>query len=468
MTDAADGARAGAEPPLAGPAAQSGPPARQSADEQPGEGELSVPAAAAPAPQQEAQELPLRVSTLEIFFDLVFAFTLTQLTAVLATRLSWLSVAQVLLVFSLLWWMYGAYAWLTNSRPPVHTVERLLLLIGMAGFLVVGLAIPRGFADYGVVLGVGYLAVVVVHTILYYRANPNILRVAPFNVGSALLVIAAGFLHGPAAGDGPAAYLLWVLAVAVQLGSPLIVHPQAHFALRPAHFCERHGALLIVAIGESVAAVGIGAAGPASRAGAVSWRLLAGAVLGLAVAAALWWIVFGAGDQERAEQVLSQATVERRTALALNAFFYGNIPLLLGLIATAAAILRAVVLAAGSTGQGSGLPARAGQAAVLACGAALFLAGEVIVRRTLGIAPVRPRAVAAVIALPTVAVGIAAGLIPQLVLVAAVLVAPLVAERWATAGRAADLAADLAVGRAADGAAGRPGGEAAAGGDAAG
>jgi low temperature requirement protein LtrA len=326
--------------------------------------------------------------------------------------------------------MYGAYAWLTNSRPPVHTAERLLLLVGMAGFLVVGLAIPRGFAGYGVVLGAGYLAVVVVHTILYYRANPNILRVAPFNVGSALLVIAAGFLHGPAG------YLLWVLAVAVQLGSPLIVHPRTRFRLRPAHFCERHGALLIVAIGESVAAVGIGAAGPASRAGAaVSWRLLAGAVLGLAVAAALWWIVFGAGDQERAEQVLSEAAAERRTALALNAFFYGNIPLLLGLVATAAAILRAVVLAAGSGGQ-EGLPARAGQAALLACGAALFLAGDVIFRRTLGIAPWRPRAVAAAAALPTAAVGIAAGLNAQLVLVAAVLVAPLVAERVATPGLA--------------------------------
>jgi len=112
------------------------------------DGQADEPAAA-------AEELPLRVSTLEIFFDLVFAFTLTQLASVLATRLSWLTAAQVVLVFGLLWWMYGAYAWLTNSRPPVHT----------AGFLVVGLAIPAGFASYGVVLGLGYLVVVVVRAL---------------------------------------------------------------------------------------------------------------------------------------------------------------------------------------------------------------------------------------------------------------------------------------------------------------
>jgi low temperature requirement protein LtrA len=136
----------------------------------------------------------LRVSTLEIFFDLVFAFTLTQLTSVLATRLTWLAILQVLLIFGLLWWMYGAYTWLTNARPPVHTAERLLLLVGMAGFLVVGLAIPRGFAAYGYVLGLGYLVVVIVHAVLYYRVNENILRVAPFNICSALLVTIAGLL----------------------------------------------------------------------------------------------------------------------------------------------------------------------------------------------------------------------------------------------------------------------------------
>ncbi len=378
-------------------------------------------------PARADEDLPLRVSTLEIFFDLVFAFTLTQLTSVLATRLSWLAVGQVLLVFGLLWWMYGGYAWLTNSRPPVHTAERLLLLAGMAGFLIVGLAIPRGFSNYGLVLGLGYLTVVIVHAVLYYRANANIVRVAPFNILSALLVTVAALLHGPTGAAGLAAYLLWIAALAVQLGSPLIVHPKGLFELRPAHFCERHSALLIVAIGESVAAIGIGAAGPASHGGA-SWRLLVTAVLGLAVAAALWWIVFGSGAEERAVEVLTKAASERRTALALNAYFYGYIPLLLGLVAMAAGVLRTVLA---STRAGAGpdwAAATVGQAALLAAGAALFLAGDVIIRRQLGLGPIRLRATAAAAALATTAVGVAAGLEAQLIAVAAVLVMPLIAE----------------------------------------
>lgn len=212
-----------------------------------------IAAAGLPGQRGDGDEVPLRVSTLEIFFDLVFAFTLTQLTSVLAAGPSLLAVGQVLLVFGLLWWMYGGYAWLTNTRPPVHAAERLLLLLGMAGFLIVGLAMPSGFASYGVVLGIGYLVVVVVHAVLYYRVNASILRVAPFNIFSALLVIVAGLLHGKAGQASLAAYLLWVLALVVQLGSPLIVHPARRFQLRPAHFCERHSALIIVAIGESVA-----------------------------------------------------------------------------------------------------------------------------------------------------------------------------------------------------------------------
>jgi len=354
---------------------------------------------------------------------------------VLASHLSWLAVGQVLLVFGLLWWMYGAYAWLTNARPPVHTAERLLLLVGMAGFLIVGLAIPRGFASYGLALGLGYLTVVIVHTWLYYRVNANILRVAPFNLASALLVTVAGLLHGPDGAASPAAYALWIAALVVQLGSPLIVHPGNLFHLRPAHFCERHSALLIVAIGESVAAVGIGAAGPVSHGGSASWRLLASAILGLAVAAALWWIVFGAGDEERAVQVLSAVSSERRTALALSAYFYGNIPLLLGLVAMAAEILRAVTQAAGQPAGSSA--ARLGQAAVLAVGAALFLGGDVTILQQLRIGPIRLRAAAAVLALATMAVGATVGLEAQLVLVAAVLVAPLIAEQGPAGGEPA-------------------------------
>jgi low temperature requirement protein LtrA len=374
-------------------------------------------------PTPDADEPPLRVTTLELFFDLVFAFTLTQLAALLASGFTAADVARVLLIFGLLWWMYEGYAWLTNARPPVHTAERLLLLVGMAGFLTVGLAIPDGFGGSSLELGLGYLAVVVVHAVLYFRVNRNIIRVAPFNVASALLVTAAGLLHGPTGAVRPAGYLLWILALAVQLGSPLIVHPRGLFELRPAHLSERHSALLLVALGESVAAIGVGVGRLTGHSGAQNARLIVAAVLGLALAATLWWIVFGTADEEEAERVLTAASSERRTALALSAFFYGNIPLLLGLVGMAAAvgqvIAHALSLAAG--------PPRA--AVVLGAGAALFLAGGVWTRRMLRTGPVRLRAVAALLALATIPIGALVALEVQLAVMTVVLAGSLVLER---------------------------------------
>ncbi|MEP7026405.1 MAG: low temperature requirement protein A, partial [Actinomycetota bacterium] len=175
----------------------------------------------------------LRVTTVELFFDLVFAFTLTQLTTLLSDEASLTGAAQVLLIFALIWWMYAGYAWLTNARPPAGAAERLPLLVGMGGLLIAGLAIPEGFGRNGAVLGLGYLVLVLVHAWLYQRVNRNIIRVAPFSIASALLVTAAGLIsRQPGGGNRPAVYALWVVAVAVQLGSPFIVNPRGRFDLQ--------------------------------------------------------------------------------------------------------------------------------------------------------------------------------------------------------------------------------------------
>jgi low temperature requirement protein LtrA len=406
---------------MTGPASGPGPEPASRGPEDPDAGPLP-PRRRLGGTSARGDEPPLRVTTLELFFDLVFAFTLTQLATLLASGFTVADGARVLLIFGLLWWMYEGYAWLTNARPPVHTAERLLLLVGMAGFLTIGLAIPGGFGGTAVALGIGYLAVVVVHGVMYFRVNRNIVRVTPFNVVSALLVIGAGLLRGNSGPVPPAGYVLWVLALVVQLGSPLIVHPKNLFELRPAHLSERHSALLLVALGESVAAIGVGAGRLAGRSGLQDARLALAAAAGLALAATLWWIIFGTGDEEKAERVLTAASSERRTALALSAFFYGNIPLLLGLVAMAAAVGEAIErsgeLAAGP----------AGPAVVLAVGAALFLAGDVAIRWQLRTGPVRWRAVTAVAALATVAVGAFAALEVQLVVLTLLLVGMLVLE----------------------------------------
>jgi low temperature requirement protein LtrA len=362
--------------------------------------------AASPAAAPAADDRPIRVTTIELFFDLIFAFTLTQLTVVLtpghaASGSPTSRVLRVLLIFGLLWWMYGGYAWLTNSRAPIRTPERLLLVLGMTGFLIVGLAIPRGFGPDGVALGLGYLLVVLVHAVLYARVNPHIWRIAPFNVTSALLVIAAGLA------GGLARYALWAAALLVQAGAPLVVRIGGRFEIRPAHFAERHGALIIVAIGESVAAIGIGSASKLVDAG-----LVVAAVAGLALSVAFWWMYFGTGDDERGEQAMRAASPNRRPGLALSAYFYAHMPMLLGIVFAAAGVAEAV----GHGGSG-GLTA----ALALGAGAAAFTGGTAAFRAALGTGPVRLRLVTTALVVATIPLGALVAVEAQLALVTAIL-----------------------------------------------
>ncbi len=363
---------------------------------------------------------PLRVSPLELFFDLVFVFTITQLTGVLSRDLTPPGALRVLLIFGVLWWMYAGYAWLTNARTPTGLPERLLLLLGMAGFLVIGLAIPDAFTRRGeaITLGLGYLLVVAVHGALYQRLNRNILRVVPFNLLSALLVIAAGIFGVSGGAERPAGYALWVAALAVQVLSPLIVHPQGRFSIQPSHFVERHGALIIVAFGESVADIGIGAAGHP-----VTVTLITQAALALALSAALWWAYFGVGDDERAEAAMTRAYPAARAALALNAYFYAYIPMLLGIITLAAGVKK-VIGEAGGSGPIVPYPV----ALALSGGVALYLVGDAVFRHVLRIGTQRTRAMAVAVSLGITAVGVTLSGAGQIALLTVIVVAALATD----------------------------------------
>ena len=352
---------------------------------------------------------PLRVSTLELFFDLVFVFAITQLTGILSHDVTVLDGVRVLLVFLALWWMYGGYVWLSNARTPARTTERLLMLVGMAGFLIVGLATPHAFGRDGVALGVGYLILVVIHGGLYLRVNRNIALVTPFNLASALLIIGAGLVKGWAV------YALWAAALVILQASPLVVHVRGRFDIAPSHFVERHGALVIVVFGESVVDIGLGAEGHA-----VTVSLALSAVLGLALAAALWWAYFGVGDDERAEQAMLAADPAARPALALTAYSYSYIPLLLGVVALASGVKEAIV------NSGTTLPA--GPCVAMGCGVALFLAGSAAFRHALRIGAERYRLAAAGVALAASAVGVAVSVAAEMALLTLIVAAALVVE----------------------------------------
>ena len=270
-----------------------------------------------------------RVTTLELFFDLVFVFTITQLTAVLYHAPTVRSVVQVVLMLGVIWWMYGGYAWMTNAVSAHTTNRRLLLLGGMGGYFVLALAIPHAFTSSGLAFGLAYLVVVGVHTTLFTRSSSAgvvqaILRLAPYNLASALVILAGGAV------GGAAQYVLWALACAFEWLTP-VIRGNRGFDIAAAHFVERHGLVVLVAIGESVVAIGIGA----SRL-PVDGGLAAVATLGLALSACLWWLYFG-GDDERAERALAAMPPVRRARAALNGFGYWHLPMLFGIVAIAAA-----------------------------------------------------------------------------------------------------------------------------------
>ena len=238
-----------------------------------------------------------------------------------------------------------------------------------------------------------------------------VIRLAPFNLASAVLVLAAVVV------EGTAAYLLWAAAFAVEWFTPRLAGTGG-FRIAPAHFVERHGLVVIVALGESIVAIGIGAAGLP-----VDLALASVAVLGLLLAACLWWAYFG-GDDARAERALAAVPDDRRAAVAVRAFGYWHLPILLGIIVLAAGLKHAIGHAFDRLDLAHAL--------LLGGGVAVFLAGDVGFRRTLWLGPGHLRAAAAVLALATVPVGVAGSAVLQLVLLGIVLAGSLAAESAGT------------------------------------
>ena len=354
-----------------------------------------------------------RVSSLELFFDLVFVFTITQLTSLLLRDPSLYGLLQMFVLFGNVWWMYGGYAWLTNAVPPRETSVRLLLLVGMGGFLLIALAIPTAFGDGGVLFGIGYLIVTLVHTGLFSQSSRQsivsaVRRLGPFNLVTAALLLVAGFT------PGWVRVLLFALGFVLHWITPLLI-PQSSFNIRAGHFVERHGLILLIALGESVVAVGIGL-------GAIDLPIgrIVAALLGLALTAAMWWLYFS-GDEERAEAALDKAHGVRKFWLALNAFGYAFVPILGGIVLLAAGIKLAVVR--------YNEPETVSAAVFLAAGVATYLAGLALFRWLIHARSVAVTLLMGFLAIMTAFIGLRTTPVAQLAVLVVVLIAGNVAEK---------------------------------------
>jgi low temperature requirement protein LtrA len=275
-----------------------------------------------------------RVTPIELFFDLVFVFSLTQVTALMGHHLTWHGIARGMLVLALLWWCWVGYAWLGNVVQAVEGLGRAAMFSAMAAIFVMALAVPEAFVDLPggldgpVVVACAYLAVRLLHLAMFWLAartehdrglRAQLLLFMPSLFGSTAILLVASQL------EGTAQTLAWVGAILVDYVGVMLAGASGWRLRSASHFAERHGLIVIVALGESIVAIGVGVAGIA-----ISWPIIVGAVLGLAVAACVWWAYFDVVSIV-AERMLRRLQGEKRTRMARDAYSYLHLPMVAGI-----------------------------------------------------------------------------------------------------------------------------------------
>jgi len=363
------------------------------------------------APQTDPEH---RVTPLELFFDLVFVFAFTQVTTFFSRDPTWGGLLRGLLILAVLWWAWSSYAWLTNTFDPEEGVVRLVVLSAAAAMVVVSLAVPGAFAADGVVFGVAYLVVRGLHLVLFTIAGRGdrdlvraVLRIVPGALLAAILLIVAGFLHGSAQ------LAVWLVALVVIYGGGLLGHMQG-WRVSPAHFVERFGLVIIIALGESIVAVGV-----AARKLPLDAEVIVVALLGFVVAAALWWSYFD-WFAYVARSRLAEATGTVRAMLARDAFSYLHLPMVAGIFMFAFGLKTALLDA--------NHPLPAVPAFALYGGIALYLLAHVAVRLRVGGGLGRGRPIAALLLLALLPLAMNVAAVAALGLLAAVCVALIVYE----------------------------------------
>jgi low temperature requirement protein LtrA len=347
-----------------------------------------------------------QVTPLELFFDLVFVFAITQVTSLLAHDPTLHGVVRGMLVLMALWWAWTGYAWLTSTMDVDEGGVRLAMLASMGAMLSVALAVPGAFGDDALLFGIAYLLVRLLHVVLYSivgRDDPDllgaVLRFAPTAIVGASLLVLAGFLPR----DDRIA--VWVVALAIDYVGPAVIGRGRGWRIAPEHFAERHGLIVLIALGESIIAIGVGAGF------ALVTGVIVAAALGIVVVSALWWLYFDVAAI-LARTRLVQASGAEQSRLARDAYSYLHLPMVAGIVLFALGLKTTL----GHFGDELDTVPAVG----LCSGAALYLLGHVaFLFRTTG-RVFRRRTIGAVVLLGLVPAAVAIPALAALGLVSAV------------------------------------------------
>jgi len=323
-----------------------------------------------------------RVTTLELFFDLVFVFAFTQVTALMAGDPTARGVVRGLVLLALLWWAWCCYAWLGNQAKADEGIVRLTFIAAMAAMFVVALTIPEAFEDgegglfAPVVLAVCYGIVRLAHVACYLVAAGDDaglrrqLLLMLVSVGGAVVLLVVGGLVGP-----PWQTLLWAVALAVDYGGIWIAGTAGWRLPSAGHFAERHGLIVIVALGESLVAIGVGVAERP-----ITAAIVVAAALGVAVTVSLWWLYFDVVAPV-AERVLHGAGPDRRSRLARDSYTYLHFPIVLSVIFIALGMKKVLEYVSDTEHHTLADPLKGVPLLALFLGVAAYLIGHVGFRR---------------------------------------------------------------------------------------
>ena len=333
-----------------------------------------------------------RTTSFEIFFDLVFVFALTRVISFMGQPPTPLTLVQGLILLLLLWMPWLTFAWLGNQARADVGLIRLGTLAAMAVIFVAALVIPdawrrgNGSVDAPLTLAVAYIVFRALHLALYFYAaaeNRRLRRTLRFFAITTTLAwvpLVLGAVLG-----GTAQTLLWAAAFAIDWNGGLIASFASGWQLRsPSHFIERHGLVVMIALGESLASVGAGSGGAVTRA-----PVLVAGVLGFTTAACMWWLYFENAASAAGQVLAAEPSGRRRSRMATNTYSAAHFPLIAGVIYTALGIEQVVDhLAHSRPGHAAGAPLDWTSTVALYGGVILYLAGRALfLRLSVGSAP---------------------------------------------------------------------------------